>query len=405
MDVIKTIAEHAFVASEYPVILSVENHCSLPQQRYMAMVFKEIFGNTLVTQLLNKNGTEMPSPNQLKGRIIIKHKKLTDSAAECSESNHDMINRMAQAINEDNDLDMTNSIKNAILYMQEFPGGEWNPYYFVLTNTNQLYYLEDMEDCNSVTSSNLVTPSISSTSMADDEEEDVDEGQPLLGDGKQGQSSPTNSICDGGSISDDLHFDEPWFHGSLPGGRSQAEKLIKSCPNKVDGLFLVRTSSTFIGDYSLSFWKNSKVHHCRIRMKLLANRKVKYYLIESVTFDTLYYLVTYYQTNSLKSQDLSVVLTEPVPQSATSYADKDWYNETLNKTEAENLLRRVWHDGAYLVRKSEHEEESYSISFRFENKIKHCRIRKEGRLFVVRNQKFENLNDLIGYYQRSPLYK
>lgn len=46
IDVIKTIKEHAFVTSEYPVILSIENHCSLPQQRNMATAFREIFGGT-----------------------------------------------------------------------------------------------------------------------------------------------------------------------------------------------------------------------------------------------------------------------------------------------------------------------------------------------------------------------
>lgn len=36
MDVIRTIKEHAFATSEYPVILSIEDNCSLPQQRKMA---------------------------------------------------------------------------------------------------------------------------------------------------------------------------------------------------------------------------------------------------------------------------------------------------------------------------------------------------------------------------------
>jgi hypothetical protein len=47
-DVVKCIKEHAFVTSEYPVILSIEDHCSLPQQRKMAESFQEIFGDMLL---------------------------------------------------------------------------------------------------------------------------------------------------------------------------------------------------------------------------------------------------------------------------------------------------------------------------------------------------------------------
>ena len=48
MDVLKTIKENAFVASEYPLIITIEQHCDVPQQRFMARAFKEYLGGTFM---------------------------------------------------------------------------------------------------------------------------------------------------------------------------------------------------------------------------------------------------------------------------------------------------------------------------------------------------------------------
>lgn len=78
--VVETINEKAFVASPYPVILSVENHCSLQQQVRMAQIFQSVFGEKLVTKFLFESDfsdePQLPTPNQLKYRILIKNKKL-----------------------------------------------------------------------------------------------------------------------------------------------------------------------------------------------------------------------------------------------------------------------------------------------------------------------------------------
>nr|XP_033773399.1 1-phosphatidylinositol 4,5-bisphosphate phosphodiesterase delta-3 isoform X2 [Geotrypetes seraphini]XP_033773400.1 1-phosphatidylinositol 4,5-bisphosphate phosphodiesterase delta-3 isoform X2 [Geotrypetes seraphini] len=76
-DVIHTIREYAFKHSPYPVILSIENHCGLEQQTIMARHLKSILGNMLITKPLDdKVSTELPSPEQLKGKILVKGKKL-----------------------------------------------------------------------------------------------------------------------------------------------------------------------------------------------------------------------------------------------------------------------------------------------------------------------------------------
>ncbi|OTF75191.1 hypothetical protein BLA29_004145 [Euroglyphus maynei] len=130
IDVLRTINEHAFITNEYPIILSVENHCSLPQQRYMANVFREIFGDNLLTEPLDKNGNEMPSPNQLKRKIIIKHKKLPDS----SSTNNQDTNLIETAT----DFDPSNSIKSGRLYLECNEPKGWRPFYFMLTPTNRI---------------------------------------------------------------------------------------------------------------------------------------------------------------------------------------------------------------------------------------------------------------------------
>ncbi|XP_054653370.1 1-phosphatidylinositol 4,5-bisphosphate phosphodiesterase beta-2 isoform X2 [Dunckerocampus dactyliophorus] len=79
-DVIEAIAESAFKTSQYPVILSFENHVdSVKQQEKMANYCKTIFGNALLTEPLDKYplkpGQQIPSPSELMGKILIKNKK------------------------------------------------------------------------------------------------------------------------------------------------------------------------------------------------------------------------------------------------------------------------------------------------------------------------------------------
>ncbi|ODN05604.1 1-phosphatidylinositol 4,5-bisphosphate phosphodiesterase beta-1, partial [Orchesella cincta] len=78
-DVIEAIAESAFKTSDYPVILSFENHCNPKQQAKIAQYCREYFGDMLLETPLESHllepGRPLPPPNLLKRRIIIKNKK------------------------------------------------------------------------------------------------------------------------------------------------------------------------------------------------------------------------------------------------------------------------------------------------------------------------------------------
>uniref|UniRef100_A0AAR2JRH9 Phosphoinositide phospholipase C n=1 Tax=Pygocentrus nattereri TaxID=42514 RepID=A0AAR2JRH9_PYGNA len=76
-DVVETINKYAFAKSQYPVIISIENHCSVPQQKKMAQYLTEVLQDKLDLSSVNINESRrLPSPEVLKGKILVKGKKL-----------------------------------------------------------------------------------------------------------------------------------------------------------------------------------------------------------------------------------------------------------------------------------------------------------------------------------------
>lgn len=57
----------------YPVILSIENHCSIQQQKKIAQYLRDIFADKLdVRDALRRESKTLPSPHTLQGKILIK---------------------------------------------------------------------------------------------------------------------------------------------------------------------------------------------------------------------------------------------------------------------------------------------------------------------------------------------
>uniref|UniRef100_A0A672M1D2 Phosphoinositide phospholipase C n=1 Tax=Sinocyclocheilus grahami TaxID=75366 RepID=A0A672M1D2_SINGR len=86
---VHVINQYAFESSEYPLILCLVTHCSVPQQRVMAQHLKKILGDKLHIEPPNMEDHYLPSPEKLKGKILIKGKSLPsdsqDSEGEVTE--------------------------------------------------------------------------------------------------------------------------------------------------------------------------------------------------------------------------------------------------------------------------------------------------------------------------------
>ncbi|KAM3592601.1 uncharacterized protein V6R79_021845 [Siganus canaliculatus] len=160
-DVVEAVNRSAFVNSDMPVVLSIENHCSLPQQRKMADIFKTVFGERLVTRFLFdsdfSDDPHLPSPLQLRGRILLKNKKLKAHQAPVDilkQKAHQLAHMQAQA---SNGSPVVNS-----------PGN----------NTNEEEEEEEDEydyDYESLSDDNILDDKPEGKSSADKEEQPVDE--------------------------------------------------------------------------------------------------------------------------------------------------------------------------------------------------------------------------------------
>ncbi|XP_036316843.1 1-phosphatidylinositol 4,5-bisphosphate phosphodiesterase eta-2 isoform X4 [Pipistrellus kuhlii] len=85
-DVVETINKHAFAKNEYPVILSIENHCSVAQQKKMAQYLTDVLGDKLdLSSVGSEDASSLPSPHMLKGKILVKGKKLPPNISEDAE--------------------------------------------------------------------------------------------------------------------------------------------------------------------------------------------------------------------------------------------------------------------------------------------------------------------------------
>eukprot|EP00117_Sycon_ciliatum_P011116 scpid84422/ scgid12726/ 1-phosphatidylinositol 4,5-bisphosphate phosphodiesterase beta-4; Phosphoinositide phospholipase C-beta-4; Phospholipase C-beta-4 len=111
-EVIEAINECAFKVTDYPLLLSFENHCRFRQQRRMVHYLRTILGDKLLLEPLENcplvPGSPLPSPNQLRGKILCKNKLLVPKPEKGKEEESDMqVRHMSRTITVDDESSVT----------------------------------------------------------------------------------------------------------------------------------------------------------------------------------------------------------------------------------------------------------------------------------------------------------
>ncbi|KAL3044041.1 hypothetical protein OYC64_003801 [Pagothenia borchgrevinki] len=96
--VLDAIGRFAFVASHYPLIVCIENHCSVQQQQVMWQHLVRILGEKLYADPPYEGKSYLPSPHALRNRILLKGKKLGPDGEDGEVSEEDEGAEMSQKI-------------------------------------------------------------------------------------------------------------------------------------------------------------------------------------------------------------------------------------------------------------------------------------------------------------------
>ncbi|KAF4101228.1 1-phosphatidylinositol 4,5-bisphosphate phosphodiesterase gamma-2 [Onychostoma macrolepis] len=366
-DVVKAINDHAFITSEYPVVLSIEQHCDIKQQKMMAQILRDVFQDKLLTEPLEPEAENLPSPNQLKGKIIIKHQKIKESDQTVKleeERGNTAVKRKLDSFKKIGNTCRIRKAKENRVVEKEGELCIWDPIdkrfyrHDCVISDNKLYYSEE----------------------------------------KWEEDSPEDA---------ELHLSEPWFHGLLAEGRITAEKLLRDfCQGKngKDGTFLVRESEKFIRNYSISLWTSGRIQHYRIFCSSEYGQW-SFYLTSKQRFSSMCDLIEYYTRNLIKYDGFNLCLNGFLPRlNFVPPHHMGWFYSNLSQAEAEDYLLRIPRDGAFLIRQRE-EPDTFTLSIRVDGDVEHYLVYQYNSKYVLADTyEFGSLEDLVSCFRDELFY-
>lgn len=78
-DCVSVIAKYAFHSTPYPLIVSLEVHCTVEQQIAMVELMQKHWDGIMITEPLMNDSVSLPSPEELRNKILIKVKASEES--------------------------------------------------------------------------------------------------------------------------------------------------------------------------------------------------------------------------------------------------------------------------------------------------------------------------------------
>lgn len=143
-----------FRQCRYPVILSIEDNCPVDGQRVIAQEITKILGEYLLRGKVLTNERAMPSPNQLRRKIIVKHKKLMFdkdvqgpgmSSDESALRDHMSETNTPPAAGDTDEMEVNAGVRKQGLMLM-WNGKRWAQHIFILSSSSLKWTVEDVDD-------------------------------------------------------------------------------------------------------------------------------------------------------------------------------------------------------------------------------------------------------------------
>jgi len=115
-EVCEAIMKYGFVTSPYPIIISAEVHCGLTQQDMLANIMKNVFGDALVSAPVDGRPKIdiLPSPEELRGRVLLKAKNLYVSESESLHAKDAVFEVESSETTSSSDPDVLSDVKSEL---------------------------------------------------------------------------------------------------------------------------------------------------------------------------------------------------------------------------------------------------------------------------------------------------